>query len=713
MPVRHRSNIRNSGCREIVMRKYLSPSYAKAEIERSGKIVPLIFALCLATVASAENKPLAVEDILELELASDPQVSPDGASVVYVRQFVDPIADLRRSNLWIVETDGTGERPLTSGNFSDGAPRWAPDGASLIYVSDREGSPQVYRLWLDTGTSVKLTRVPNAPSALAWSPDGALISFVSLVEGEAGTIKGMPRPPAGATWAAPPFVTSKLLYRFNNAGYLKPGRTHVFVVPASGGTARQISSGDYDHGGVSIVRYGDPVWSADGKQLFVAVNRRPDADMELLDTEIVSYSLADGAMKVLTDRRGPDGTPAASPDGRRIAYTGFDDRHQGYQVTRLYVMNRDGSGGRALTADFDRDVFNPRWSRDSRSIYFTSVDQGDTGLYVMRADGSSAPRRIASQLATSFNAGGGQVTINVHDTFVATTVGGPDRPGDVAIIDGRGGTKLLSSVNADLFAARALGSVEEIRYKSSKDGRDIQGWLIKPPGFDPAKKYPLVLEIHGGPFADYGPRFDIEKQLLASRGYVVLYTNPRGSTSYGEAFGNSIHHAYPGDDLYDLLSGVDATIARGFVDEKALYVTGGSGGGVLTCWVIGHSDRFRAAATLYPVINWTSFVLTADVGAFASLYWFPAAPWDNVDHYWRRSLLSVVKNVKTPTLVMVGDEDWRTPPAESEQYYQALKMRGVETELIKFPGEPHGIAGRPSHHMAKVLALVGWFDRHR
>ena len=664
--------------------------------------------------AHAKPAPFTVEDAFELELATDPQISPDGRQVVYVRQFVDTMEDQRRSNLWIVATDGSDHRPLTTGNTSDAMPRWSPDGTSLAYVSDAAGSPQIHRRWMDTGTTAKLTDLATPPGAIAWSPDGELISFVTLVSEVPLQVKGLPAPPPGATWAPPATITDRFVYRFNGAGYLPRGHTHVFVVPATGGTPRQISSGQFDHGAIGLVGQlsGPPVWSADGASLLVSVNRRDDPHLEPLDTEIVEYTVVDGASRALTDRRGPDNAPVVSPDGRHVTWLGFDDRHQGYQPTELWVMSRNGNGKRSLTADLDRDVSALGWSPDSRTIYFTSNDAGTTGLWAQTLEGSR--RRIANGLGSSLSAYGGGAGLSVAQNVIATTVTNPYRPGDVALTTPRGrAPRVITDVNGDLLGGRTLGEVEEIRWASSKDGREVQGWILKPPGFDPVRKYPLVLEIHGGPFADYGPRFDLEKQLFAAAGYVVLYANPRGSTSYGQTFGNLIHHAYPGDDLHDLLSGVDAVIARDYVDTDALMVTGGSGGGVLTCWVIGHTDRFRAAATIYPVINWASFVLTSDVGAFASRYWFPGLPWDHVEHYWQRSLLSVVKNVRTPTLVMVGEEDWRTPPSEAEQYYQALKLLGVESELVRVPGEPHGIARHPSHHAAKVLAIIDWFDRHR
>jgi acylaminoacyl-peptidase len=376
-------------------------------------------------------------------------------------------------------------------------------------------------------------------------------------------------------------------------------------------------------------------------------------------------------------------------------------------------MNRDGSNSRLISATLDRDVVNPEWAADGSGIYFLSDDQGNTGFYFTTLDGKV--RKLLGNVGggTSAYGGGGSFTM-AKNGAMAFTYKTSYVPGDIAVAmlnDPK--PKVLTAVNEDLFAGKKLGQVEEIWYNSSKDNRRIHGWIIKPPDFDPSKKYPLVIEIHGGPFANYGDRFDLEKQLMASSGYVVLYTNPRGSTSYGGEFGNLIHHAYPGDDFYDLNSGVDAVLAKGYIDAEQLYVTGGSGGGVLTCWMIGRTTRFRAAVTLYPVINWYSFVLTSDIGNWTVNHWFPGFPWDHAEHYEKRSLLSVVKNVKTPTMVLTGEADYRTPMSDSEQYYQALKLLGVESVLVRVPDEPHGISVRPSHHISKVLHIISWFDKHK
>lgn len=676
------------------------------------RVVAAVALLC-SFAAAQSGSPLRVEDIFELQLAADPQISPDGKRIVYVRRFADIMADRRRSNLWVVNFDGSGHRPLTTGHHSDESPRWSPDGSQVAFVSDRGGEPsQIWRLWLDNGQMAKVTNLTSAPSGIAWSPDGKWISYSALAPEPPQKVPGMPSPPEGAKWADPPRIIDRLVYRFNGPGYLKPGYMHLFIVPAEGGTPRQITSGNFHHGSIGLLS-SEGIWSPDGKSVLISANRREDADLEPLDTEIYEFPLDGGPPKALTNRRGPDNTPAVSPDGKLLAYTGFDDKHQGYQVTRLYVANRDGGAPRELAATLDRDVRNIRWAQDSSGLFFTADDRGNTGLYFVPLNG--APRKLSGNIGASFSAygGGGSVTTAPGGLF-ATTWCRPERPGDIAV-----GTlqkpelKVITAVNEGLLSQRKLAGIEEIWYTSSKDGRKIHGWILKPPDFDPSKKYPLILEIHGGPFANYGDRFDIEKQLMAASGRVVLYTNPRGSSSYGGEFGNLIHHAYPGDDFYDLDSGVDAMLDKGYIDPDNLFVTGGSGGGVLTCWMIGRSNRFRAAVTVYPVINWYSFNLTSDIGNFTTKYWFPGFPWDHVEHYEKRSLLSVVKNVKTPTMVLTGEEDYRTPMSESEQYYQALKLLGVETVLVRVPGEPHGISRRPSHHIAKVLSILGWLDRHQ
>lgn len=651
-------------------------------------------------------------DVFNLQFASDPQISPDGNRIVYVRKFSDIRSDKRESNLWVVNYDGSDQRALTTGSYSDGSPRWSPDGTRIAYISDRDGKPQIYVRWMDTGQTAKLTNLDDPPTDIAWSPDGKLIAFVSLVETEPPKIATLPKPPEGAKWADPPKPYERLIYRFNGRGYLKPGFTQIFVVASDGGAPRQVTTGNFPHSGVPFGG-GAPVWSPDGRSLIFSANLREDYEYHPLNSEVYELNLADGGVKPLTHRNGPDNSPALSPDGKTIAYTGFDDHYLGYQVTHLYLMDRDGSSPRMVTPKLDRDVQNPQWAADGSGVYFLYDDQGDTklGFYSEGAGVKELARHIGSGGSTY--SGGDSFTVAKDGRFAVTYETGSDA-GDIAVGElSNPQLRVLTALNQQLFAQKKPGAVEEFWFNSSVDKRKIEGWIIKPPDFDASKKYPLILEIHGGPFANYGDRFDTEKQIWAAKGYVVAYVNPRGSTSYGEEFGNLIHHAYPGDDFYDLNSGVDAVIAKGYIDTNNLFVTGGSGGGVLTCWMIDRTTRFRAAASLYPVINWYSWALTSDLPTFGIQYWFPGPPWENMEHYMKRSVISYVDKVTTPTLLMTGEADFRTPIEEAEQYYAALKLRKIEAALVRFPEEPHGLSMRPSHQVAKILYVADWFEEHK
>jgi acylaminoacyl-peptidase len=667
-----------------------------------------ILLLCLLA-ASAQELPDRLEpmDVFRVQVASDPRISPDGKRIVYTRQSADVSSDRRVSNLWIVNFDGSEHRPLTTGTYGDSSPRWSPDGTRLAFISDRDGKPQLYVRWMDSGQTAKLTDLENPPAGISWSPDGKQIVFTSLVSAASPKIATLPAAPEGAKWADAPKVYEDLIYRFNGPGYLKPGYSQIFVVSSDGGAPRQLTAGKFPHApGVGDFGGSYAVWAPDGKSLIVAMNGTVNYEYEPLHTELYELNVADGSIKQLTHRNGPNQSPEISPNGKLIAYTGFDDRYQGHQTTYLYVANRDGTNPRVVTPKLDRDAADPHWAADAMGLFFTYTDQGDTKLAYLPLDGY--PKVLADHLSA-----GGNFSVAKNGEF-AIQYDTPSDPGDVAVATlAHPKLNVLTSLNRELFTAKKLGAVEDMWYESSLDKRKIEGWIIKPPEFDPSKRYPLILQIHGGPFSNFGDRFDLQAQIWAAKGYVILYTNPRGSTSYGEEFANLIHHAYPGDDFHDLNSGVDAILAMGHIDQDNLFVTGGSGGGVLTCWMIDRTDRFRAAASLYPVINWYSWVLTSDLPSFGAQYWFGANPWDDTDNYMKRSVISLVKNVKTPTLLMTGEEDFRTPISEAEQYYAALKLLKVESVLVRFPGEPHGLSRRPSHQVAKAVYTLNWFDAHR
>jgi acylaminoacyl-peptidase len=662
-------------------------------------------ALLFCAPAPAAPPPFSPMDVFALEWASDPEIAPDGSQVTYVRRSFDIRTDARRGTIWLVARDGTNHRPLAGGAASESSPRWSPDGSRIAFVTaDADGSAQIHVHWLAQGVTSRVTNLTDAPSRLAWSPDGRWLAFAMRVPAKRNPLKvTLPEPPKGAKWADPLQTIDRVVYRADGEGFLPDAYRQVFVVPADGGAARQLTEGPWQHD--------DIAWVPDGRELLVSANRRADVDQEPNDSEIHAIDLASGAIRALTKRLGPDASPAVSPDGRYIAYTGYDDRYQGYQRARLYLMRRDSGEIRELAADLDRDVESPAWSHDGRSVYVQYDDHGTTRVAAVDLNGRVS--NLVDDLGGegwSRPYGGGSFSV-ARDGAIAYSANDALAPADVGLFE-RGRTRRLTQLNAELLGQRELGRVEEIWSTSPVDGRRIQSWLIRPPGYDAAKKYPMVLEIHGGPFANYGPRFAAELQLYAAAGYAVLFSNPRGSTSYGEEFGNLIHHAYPGRDFDDLMSAVDAAVASGGVDAGRLFVTGGSGGGVLTAWIVGRTDRFRAAAVQKPVINWASFVLTADITNFFYRYWFPAPPWEDYESYWRRSPLSLVGNVKTPTMVVTGDQDWRTPMWESEQYYQALRLRGVDTLLVRVPGAPHALDQRPSQLISRIAHILAWFAKH-
>ncbi|NCG05892.1 MAG: prolyl oligopeptidase family serine peptidase, partial [Gammaproteobacteria bacterium] len=402
-----------------------------------------------------------------------------------------------------------------------------------------------------------------------------------------------------------------------------------------------------------------------------------------------------------------------SPNGRYLAYTSTADIRQGYNRGDLRIMDLESGESRSLTADLDRSVSDIQWSTDSKSIWIRYNDLGMARIAEVDLKGKLQKADVVlggTALGRPYTSGA--FSVGGKDR-IAYTLGRDDRPADLALMRSGKRPLQLTDLNSDLMDQRDMARAERMTWPSSHDGLEIEGWVMKPPGFDPAKQYPMILEIHGGPHSAYGPNYSTEAQLFAAAGYVVFYTNPRGSTSYGEKFANEIDLAYPGYDYDDLISGVDALIAKGYVDAQQLFVTGGSGGGVLTAWIVGKTDRFRAAVVAKPVINWASFVLTADLNYFFATTWFDAAPWEDYEAYWKRSPLSLVGNVSTPTMLLTGEEDYRTPMSETEQYYQALKHRGIDTLMVRIPGASHSIYARPSNLIAKVNNILAWFDRYR
>lgn len=660
--------------------------------------------LTVAASAWAEtSRPaLQYDDVFLLEFASDPAPRPQSAGIVFVRNWMDRQTDRRRSRLWQMQEDGSQLQPLTPLEQNASQPVWSPDGSRLAYNADG----QLHMYWADSGRSGQLSQLPSSPNNVSWSPDGEWLAFIMFTPEQRSAPVSLPGKPPGATWAEAPIYIDSRQYRADGAGYLPAGYRHIYLMAADGGTPIQLTSGAYHHSGPLS-------WAPDGSALYFSANRREDEHKQPLNSEIYRLDIESRAITQLTDRYGPDNNPRLSPNGEWIAFTGVDDRKLAHQNHGLYVMRRDGSGVRSLTADLDQHISGFEWAPNGNGLFINYDDRGAGKIAYQPLQGE---RRVLTDdlggLAYSRPYSGGQFAV-LDNQRVVYTQASTQRPAELAVVTMNGTGSQLTHLNRDLLRKRAPGKVEEIWYSSSVDNRDIHGWIIYPPNFDASKKYPLILEIHGGPHTAYGPYFAMELQLMAAQGYVVLYTNPRGSTSYGEDFANLIHHNYPSHDYDDLMDGVDAVIAKGFINEDELFITGGSGGGVLTTWSIGHTDRFRAAAAINPVINWYSFVLNADMYNYFSQYWFPDLPWENPEHYLKHSPISYVGNVNTPTLLFTGEADHRTPISETEQYYQALQLRGVDTAMVRVPGASHALHTRPSNHMAKPAYVIYWFEKYR
>ncbi len=655
-----------------------------------------------------EGNRFTAERVFDLEYADDPQISPDGSTIVYARKSMDKFSDRVKSDLWSINTRSGAHRPLVTGKTSSSSVRWSPSGDRLVYLTSTDGKPDMRLRYNDSGESFSLGQFEFPPSAPTWSPDGSSLAFAMLVPDKPATLAKPPRSPKGAEWAKPVKVIDDLVFRFDGAGYLPKGNRHVFVLSAEGGTARQITSGKSG--------FGSPEW-LDDDTLLVTGNDVENADLDPIESEIYRIDLSDGSRTALTQRDGPDAAPSVSPDRSRIAYLGYDDKLKSYQQTDVYVMNPDGTGVRNLTAGYDRSIDSIEWRADSRALIaqsevdgfltLVSIDlSGNVRPLVQDVGGTSIGRPYAGGSFSVASRAGGSTPL------IAYTKGTAQRPAEVAFSRGGRSARTLTNLNDDALGHVQLARIEEIQVPSSHDGRTIEAWVALPPDFRADGSFPLILEIHGGPHTMYGPFFAAEIQRFAAEGYVTAYVNPRGSTGYGEEFAQLIDLNYPGEDHDDLMSVVDALVARNYVSKDRLFVTGGSGGGVLTAWAVGKTDRFAAAATIKPVINWSSMALSADISRFVSRHWFRAQPWEQPLEYWRRSPLSLVGNVKTPTMVMVGEADWRTPTWEAEQYYTALKVQDVDTVLVRVPGASHLIAGRPSQLIAKTDNIMGWFAKY-
>src|SRR5919109_752666 len=685
---------------------------------RSLRLLAVVASCGVASLA-AQQRAISDSDLFAFRWVASPQIAPDGQRAAYVLVTVNAKHDGYETSLWLVATDGLSPpRRITAGPH-DAAPRWSPDGSMLAFLRPKDGHPQLYLLSLLGGEAQQLTDLPKGAGPAAWSPDGKAIAFTTTTAPE-----DLAKPDKKEEPKSDVRVITEAEFRADDEGYVDSREhTHIWTVPAvlpanEPAKARQVTSGSFDENA--------PQWSGDGTRILFVSDRVAESYYYAPDNNVYSVAAAGGSLDTVADIDGPIFGATLSPDGLRLAFRGWINPRatRSYNQSDLFV-SRGRSGAKNLTADYDFDMGGsvlgdqapPRggegsspniWTGDGKAIIVATTEHGRSNL--VRFDAQTGAREALTTGDHAILA----YTATPDARAFALTMGDPTHLPDLYVLDAS--TKRLRQLthaNDSLFSKLQLVTPEDFWYPSF-DGRKIEAWIMKPVGFTPGRKYPLILNIHGGPHTAYGYIFFHEMQWLAARGYVVLYPNPRGSTTYGQEFGNIIQYKYPGDDYRDLMIGVDSLIRRGYVDATRLGVTGGSGGGLLTDWAVGHTHRFAAAVSQRDVADWLGFWYSADFTLFRPS-WFRSTPFRDPEEFLARSPVRYADSVTTPIMFILGDEDLRAPPNQGgEAMFRALKYLRKTAVMVRFPGESHELSrsGKPVHRVERLRHIVGWFDKY-
>lgn len=672
-------------------------------------IIGLVLGFVLISLP-CDARTMRLEDYLDMEQVAAPQISPDGKVIVYTRSWVNVAEDRFDSELWVMDSVGGRNRRLVEGGTDV---HWSRDGSRITYLGNTDRGPEIFVRWMDGDANTsQVTHQGMKPENLSWSPDGRWIAFMAKVPEHSGWEILLPQKPEGAHWTEDALVVDKLHYRLDGAGYTTGQYSHVFIVSAEGGRPKQLTYGAWnaEPRKASMAEGGSLEWTPDSRSILFSADQELDADIKLGRASLYAVDISDGHVRTITRTTGYWGLwtgPRVSPDGKRIAYFGTQASNtSNYPSLELHVIGIDGAGDRTLIDDLPGRVSYLQWADNGKALYYAVGKEGATNVYSVTLSGKVEAITTGAQTIALSSVSRAGIAVG--------TLTSAYKPPDVVRFDLKDGRNMhtLTAVNDDVLGEVQLGRVEEIWYESSDNTR-VQGWIVYPPDFNPGKKYPLILDIHGGPENMYEGNFKFAFQDMAAQGYVVLYTNPRGSSGYGGAFSRAIYNAYPGPfDYADLMHGVDAVVSRGFVDDERLYVQGCSGGGTLTAWVITQTDRFAAAAARCPITNMLSFASTTDIVGWA-FNRFKKPFWEDPSAWLASSSIMQINKVKTPTLVMVGERDIRTPVAQSEELFSGLKLMNVPTKLILFKDEWHGTSSKPSNMLRTQLYLRKWYGEWR